>query len=102
MSLYKKELNVLVVVFTDSATITKYVQSRGLIALPQTETNMYGMPYLSNMLEFIHLHINCQQIIYMNSDILINPGIFSLAKQINLMLQGKEVRILKTNLCSIY
>ena len=79
LSLYKAQFNVRSVLFTKSELVRRTATSYNIDVLPEAETNEYGMPYINSMLITARDTFHFQQLIYINADIIINPGTFSLA-----------------------
>ena len=79
-SLYAKQFNIRPVIMTDSKVIYQLAQSLHFSFIPQTEVNQYGMPIIRSILIETRRLYKAKQYIYINSDILLNPGIFSVSK----------------------
>ena len=79
LKLYKKIYHIKSVVFSDSAIVTNYVKQMGFSVMPIMKRNKYGIPVLKWILIAARDLYPSKQIMYINSDILINPFIFELA-----------------------
>ena len=80
-----------IVVFSNSETVIRYVKRYNVNTLPITKANAYGMPILKWMLLEIRSLFDCSQIIYVNSDILINPYVFDTAYRVSSIINEREV-----------
>ena len=56
--------------------IIDYCQGLGIITQPVPKTNEFGMPVLKNMIIQARRVFDSDYVIYINSDILINPDLF--------------------------
>ena len=83
LSLYAKQFNIRPVIMTDSKVIYQLAQSLHFSFIPQTEVNKYGMPIIRSILIETRRLYKAKQYIYINSDILLNPGIFSVSILLN-------------------
>ncbi|CBK21405.2 uncharacterized protein [Blastocystis hominis] len=79
LSLYKRQFNIQVVIFTKSRDITEFARQFGIDVLPEAKTNEYGLPFINSMLVTARTVYSVKQIVYINADIIINPGTFSVA-----------------------
>ena len=76
LSLYKRSKGIDSVIFTDSPPIASFVNEMGLISMPVSHKNEFGLPVLKHLLLDAKCMYDVQYYIYINSDILINPYIF--------------------------
>ena len=91
LSLYKKQFNFRSVLFTKSELIKQIAKSYGIDVLPEPETNEYGLPFINSMLITARDTFHFQQMIYINADIIINPGTFSLAAFFDKYFENQKV-----------
>ena len=92
LCLYKKQFNVRPVLFTKSDFIGRIAKQYDIDVLPEGKTNEYGMPFINSMLATARDTFHFKQIIYINADIIINPGIFSLAAYFDEYFENKNVK----------
>ena len=91
LCLYAKEFNIRPVIMTDSDVILRFATSLDFSILRQTEVNKYGLPILRSLLLEARRWFKAKQYIYINSDILLNPGIFCVSKYFDEHLNGSNV-----------
>ena len=91
LSLYARELNIRPVIMTDSEVILRVATSLHFSILPQAEVNKYGLPILRSLMIETRRLFQAKQYIYINSDILLNPGIFSVCQYFDEYLNGSNV-----------
>ena len=91
LSLYARELNIRPVIMTDSEVILRVATSLHFSILPQAEVNKYGLPILRSLMIETRRLFRAKQYIYINSDILLNPGIFSVCQYFDEYLNGSNV-----------
>ena len=91
LSLYARELNIRPVIMTDSEVILRVATSLHFSILPQAEVNKYGLPILGSLMIETRRLFQAKQYIYINSDILLNPGIFSVCQYFDEYLNGSNV-----------
>lgn len=76
LKLFRLYYRVNSVVFTQSPKIIKHCQGLGITTQPVPRTNEYGMPELKSMVMEARKVFDSDYVIYINSDILINPDVF--------------------------
>ena len=91
LSLYARELNIRPVIMTDSEVILRVATSLHFSILPHAEVNKYGLPILRSLMIETRRLFQAKQYIYINSDILLNPGIFSVCQYFDEYLNGSNV-----------
>ena len=91
LSLYARELNIRPVIMTDSEVILRVATSLHFSILPHAEVNKYGLPILGSLMIETRRLFQAKQYIYINSDILLNPGIFSVCQYFDEYLNGSNV-----------
>lgn len=69
-----------VILFTKSCVYQKYAQSKQIEILDDYEENKYHLPILLSMFNAVRRRYSYDYIGYLNSDILIHPGIFGVLK----------------------
>ena len=77
MSIFAKELGIKSIVFTSNKDVINYCEKWNINTKPLLHVNKYGMPILHNMIETARNDYPSDFVIYINSDILINPYLFS-------------------------
>lgn len=92
LALYQRQFNIRAVIFTKSRDIAAFARQFGIDVLPETRTNEYGLPFINSMLVTARKMYPVKQIIYINADIIINPGTFSLAAYLDEYFENKHVR----------
>lgn len=80
MSTYQEQFNFKGVVFTQSKSVKKEALDYNLTVFTINSRNEYGIPLISSMLIIMKENINADYYGYMNSDILLNPKVFTLLK----------------------
>ena len=93
LSLYAREFNIRPVIMTDSEVILRVATSLHFSILPHAEVNKYGLPILRSLMIETRRLFQAKQYIYINSDILLNPGIFSVCKYFDEYLNGSNVGV---------
>ena len=63
-------------VFTETSEIEDYCSAHGIDYLKVSRKNEYNMPTLKDMVIDAQHRYKCDYVIYINSDILINPNLF--------------------------
>ena len=63
-------------VFTETSEIEDYCYTHGIDYLKVSRKNEYNMPILKDMVIIAQKRYKCDYVIYINSDILINPNLF--------------------------
>ena len=91
LSLYKAQFNVRSVLFTKSELIRRIAKTYNIDVLPEAETNEYGLPFINSMLITARDTFHFQQLVYINADIIINPGTFSLAAFFDEYFENRKV-----------
>ena len=91
LSLYKRQFNIQVVIFTKSRDITEFARQFGIDVLPEAKTNEYGLPFINSMLVTARTVYSVKQIVYINADIIINPGTFSVAAFFDEYFENQKV-----------
>lgn len=76
LSLFQRSFRFKAIVFTDSPAIRSTAERLHLLWLPIVHANPYGLPLVREMLLAARNHFNTSFYGYMNSDILLNPGVF--------------------------
>lgn len=76
LKLFRQAYGIHSIVFSQSPAILEYCKQVGVLTLPVTHTNEYGMPTLRSMIEIARRQFSSEYVVYINSDILINPNIF--------------------------
>lgn len=94
LQLYKNVYHIHSVVFSDSPCIIKYAKQLGSFVLPVTKRNKYGLPILKWLLIAARDSFPSRQIIFINSDILINPFIFEVSHRLHSQFNGSNVESL--------
>lgn len=92
LKLYKEVYHIKSVVFSNSPSIIHYVEQLGLRTLPITKRNKFGIPILKWMLLATRDSFPSKQIVFINSDILINPFLFEVAHRLHAQLEGTNVK----------
>ena len=88
---YKKVYHINCVIFSDSPCIIKYAKQLGFSVLPITKRNNFGLPILKWLLIAARDSFPSKQIIYINSDILINPFVFEMSHRLHTQFNGSNV-----------
>ena len=86
MSIFAKELGIKSIVFTSNKDVISFCMKRNITTKPLLHVNKYGMPVLRNMIEIARNDYPSDFVIYINSDILINPYLFSAIYSISSIL----------------
>ena len=81
-----------IVIFSNSSAIIRYAKKYNIHILPVTKANVYGLPILKWMLLEARLLFPSDLIVYINSDILINPFIFDVANHVASYFDDRDVR----------
>lgn len=89
---YQMAFNISVVVYTNTPTVSRYARRLGFYQREIIHVNQYGLPILKWILLDAQMNYNAQQLMYINSDILINPDLFKISQTMNELLRGKNVR----------
>ena len=71
-----QKLNVKSIVFTTSPDVIHFCNILNITTMNISEVNKYGIPTLKSMVKDARQLYNSSYIMYINSDILINPDIF--------------------------
>ena len=77
LGIYVRDLGIKAVVFTNNKEVIKFCQTQNVFTENVIYTNKYGMPILRYMVEIARFEYPSDFVIYINSDILINPNFFS-------------------------
>ena len=77
MSIFSKEFGIKSIVFTNNYRAKLYCKKNNIVTEPLLHVNKYGMPILRNMIETARNDYPSDFVVYINSDILINPYLFS-------------------------
>lgn len=75
MSILQQEYSFKGVVFTSSANVTICAESLNLTVIAEVESNPYGLPFLTSIINTSRYLFSASFYGYMNSDILLNPSI---------------------------
>ena len=75
MSILQQEYSFKGVVFTSSANVTICAESLNLTVITEVESNPYGLPFLTSIINTSRYLFSASFYGYMNSDILLNPSI---------------------------
>ena len=102
LSFYAKHFNIRPVIMTNSSVISQLARSLHFSFIPQTEVNKYGLPTVRSLLIEARRLYKAKQYIYINSDILLNPGIFSVSKYFDDLFHSKNVILDALIYSSIY
>ena len=89
---YRMAFNISVVVYTNTPTVSRYARRLGFHQREIIHVNQYGLPILKWILLDAQMNYNAQQLMYINSDILINPDLFKVSQTMNELFRGKNVR----------
>ena len=77
MSIFSKEFGIKSIVFTSNNDVITYCKKNNIETEPLRYVNIYGMPVLRSMVETARKKHKSDFVVYINSDILINPYLFS-------------------------
>ena len=77
LGIYVRDLGIKAVVFTNNKEVIAFCKSVNVFTENVIYTNKYGMPILRYMVEIARIEYPSDFVIYINSDILINPNFFS-------------------------
>ena len=86
MSIFSKEFGIKSIVFTSNNDVITYCKKNNIVTEPLRYVNKYGMPVLRNMIETARNDYPSDFVIYITSDILINPYLFSAIYSISSIL----------------
>lgn len=100
LSLYKRSKGVDSVIFTDSPRIASFVNEMGLLSMPISHKNEFGLPVLKHLLLDAKRAYDAKYYIYINSDILINPYIFHFTEFAKPRARTKAVAVADSLNCS--
>ena len=93
LGLYKRVYKIKVVVFSNSPCIVNHAKRFGFSVLPIEKRNSYGIPILKWMLIRARGSFPSRQVIFINSDILINPFVFEVSHRLHKQLRKSNVMI---------
>ena len=77
LGIYVKYLGIKAVVFTNNTEVKTLCNYMKVSTAPVPEVNVYGMPVLRSMVSTARQYYSNDYVMYINSDILINPDLFS-------------------------
>lgn len=92
LALYRMQFNIRTVLFAKSEFVRRNAKQYGIDVFPEVETNEFGLPFINSMLITARDTFHFKQLIYINVDIIINPGTFSLAAYLDEYFENKHVR----------
>ena len=69
--------------FTTSVSLQSYLKQYHIETRRTVERNKYGLPLLKSMLQQIYDDYSYEYIGYLNSDILLNPSVFSILQTVS-------------------
>ena len=84
LSLFRRSCNVVPIAFTDNENITSLCKEFDIDVFPFVETNEFRTPVFRSFLIFVRDRYPVSQIIYINSDILIDPSVFDIIRRLHL------------------
>ena len=73
-----RSINVNSIVFTTNADVIQFCNALNVTSLKVSEVNKYGIPTLKGLVEDARKMYKSSYVMYINSDILVNPDIFYL------------------------
>lgn len=79
------------VVFSDSLAVHQLSEFLHLECRNSTEKNVFGLPVLKTMLKAIQDSYSYDYIGYLNSDILLHPGVFRVLDSVTLSIQQNDL-----------
>ena len=100
LALYKRSKGIDSVIFTDSPQIAAFVNEMGLLSMPISHKNEFGLPVLKHLLLDAKRAYDAEYYIYINSDILINPYIFHFTEFAKHRTRTKAVAVAESLNCS--
>ena len=77
LGIYVRDLGIKAVVFTDNKDVITFCKTVNVSTYSIPAVNKYGTPILADMITTARLKFPSDFVIYINSDILINPNFFS-------------------------
>lgn len=90
LSLYQKAFSFKGILFTDSPSLIQYAQMCNITVMTNVSRNKYRMPFFNSMMMRALNTYNASFYGYLNSDILVNPRVFSLLPTISEKLSNGE------------
>lgn len=94
MRILKQRGDTIGVVYTNSTTVIKFCDERGILTRPLLIVNKFNMPVLKELLLSAQREFPNRHIVYLNSDILLNPSVLSVASHI---ISNQKSDKVKTN-----
>lgn len=88
LSLYQRAFSFKGVVFTDSPSLKRFAEIYNLTVMTDVARNEYRMPYFNSMMMRVFNTYNASFYGFLNSDILMNPRVFSLLPTISEKLRN--------------
>lgn len=79
-------------VYTSNEDMKKAAKQEDCVIRDIKQRNKYGLPLMSFVMRDLKMHSNTSFVGYINSDILLNPKIFSLLSFVSLLKESKKIR----------
>ena len=94
MQILKQRGDTIGLVYTNSTTVIEFCDERGILTRPILIVNKFNMPVLKELLLSAQRGFPNRHIVYLNSDILLNPSVLSVASHI---ISNQKTDKVKTN-----
>lgn len=90
LSLYQRSFSCKGIVFSDSNTVKDFASQSDVMTMSNIVRNKYGLPIISSLFQRARSAVNGSFYGYINSDVVLNPRVFSLLPTITKLIdQGK-------------
>lgn len=107
-SLFRKVYSFKGVVFSNSTSIKEFGRQYNVSVITDVPHNEYGLPFVNEMLLSIYRSYNASFYGFVNSDVLMNPRVFSLLSEVSKLVSrgtfptatalGSRVRIITSHI----
>lgn len=87
-SLFQKVYSFKGVVFSNSTDIKEFGRQHNISVISDVAHNAYNMPYVNEMLLSVYRSYNASFYGFLNSDVLMNPRVFSLLSEVSNQLSS--------------
>lgn len=90
MNLFQQEFSFKGIVFTTSHYLISFCESKNITVIQRISRNEFGLPFVKDMLIELKARYNASFYGYMNSDILLNPNVLLVLKDISDRINSKK------------
>lgn len=94
LSLYQRYYRLKPVVFSQSDAVLQYARQKKVEVITEVDRNEFGVPIYRSLLSSLKKRYRSLLYGYMNSDILIDPSIFSFINQMDLLHKRTNIPVL--------